>query len=184
MNIQIQCSINESEIEKTLRLTSTLSITNMNLFNEKEKLRKINVEQATAHHVPIDAYKSLKQGEDIINLKGDNIKNEWVTHKGSAAKSYAFCADTKYDETIIPHIKHADLIYHESTYLDDQVEKAELRYHSTSSQAATIALKSGTKKLLLGHFSSKYEDLNTFEQEAKRIFNNSEVSKEGVSYIV
>ena len=154
------------------------------VFNEKEKLRKINVEQATAHHVPIDAFKSLKQGEDIINLKGDNIKNEWVTHKGSAAKSYAFCADTKYDETIIPHIKHADLIYHESTYLDDQVEKAELRYHSTSSQAATIALKSGTKKLLLGHFSSKYEDLNTFEQEAKRIFNNSEVSKEGVSYIV
>jgi len=154
------------------------------VFNEKEKLRNINVEKATAHHIPIEAYKSLKHGEDVSNTKGDIIKNEWVTHEGSALKSYAFCADTRYDETIIPHIGNVDLIYHESTYLDDQVEKAELRYHSTSSQAATIALKAGAKKLLLGHFSSKYEDLNSFEQEAKRIFDNTEVSREGVSYIL
>ena len=154
------------------------------VFNEKEKLRNINVEKATEQHIPIEAYKSLKHGEDVVNTKGDIIKNEWVTHEGSAPKSYAFCADTRYDETIIPHIRNADLIYHESTYLDDQVEKAELRYHSTSSQAATIALKAGAKKLLLGHFSSKYEDLNSFEQEAKRIFDNTEVSREGVSYIL
>ena len=154
------------------------------VFNEKEKMRKINVEQASINNIPIEAYKSLKKGEDFIHANGEIIKNDWVTREGSAPKSYAFCADTRYDETIIPHIRNADLIYHESTYLDDQVEKAELRYHSTSSQAATIALKSGAKKLLLGHFSSKYEDLTIFEQEAKRIFDNTEISREGVSYIL
>jgi ribonuclease Z len=104
--------------------------------------------------------------------------------KDTRMLKYAFCGDTKYDEKILPFIENADLIYHESTYLEDQKEKAEARFHSTSMEAATIAGKAGAGRLLLGHFSSKYPDLTQFEIEAKQTFENTEVSKEGVTYIV
>ena len=96
---------------------------------------------------------------------------------------YAYCADTKYDESILPLIEGANLIYHESTYLADQAEKATARFHSTSTEAAAIAKKAKGERLLLGHFSSKYADLSPFEKEASAIFAATEVSKEGVTYI-
>jgi ribonuclease Z len=154
------------------------------IFKEKEKPRKINIEKINQLNVSTDDFKALKEGKDIVNDFGEIIKNEMITLEGPRALAYAFCADTRYDESIIPHIMNADLIYHEATYLDDQLEKAVHRFHSTSSQAATIAEKSGAKKLLLGHFSSKYDNLQLFETEARTIFKNTEVSKEGVSYIV
>jgi len=103
--------------------------------------------------------------------------------KGKNSKSYAFCADTKYDESFLDKIHGYDLVYHESTYLDDQEAKAAERHHCTSSQAAQIAKRANAKKLLLGHFSSKYDDLSLFETEAKKVFPNTEVSKEGVTYL-
>lgn len=104
--------------------------------------------------------------------------------QGEPLKSYAFCADTKYDESLLDHIRGTDLIYHESTYLDELQDKAVNRFHSTSTQAATMALKAGATKLLLGHFSSKYADTILFETEAKQVFLNTEASKEGVTYLV
>jgi len=107
-----------------------------------------------------------------------------VTEPGTAGKRYAFCADTKYDETLIPHIEGFDLIYHETTYLDNLRERAEARFHSTSKQAAMIAKKAGVKKLLIGHFSSKYDTLEEFEQEAREVFPNTELALEGVAYTI
>jgi ribonuclease Z len=75
-------------------------------------------------------------------------------------------------------------MYHETTYLDDQAEKAGARFHATSTQAATIALKANAGRLLLGHFSSKYPDLTPFENEARQTFAGAEVSKEGVTYLI
>jgi len=97
---------------------------------------------------------------------------------------YAYCADTKYDDSILPNISGSNLLYHESTYLADQSEKANSRFHSTSIEAATIAKQAKAGRLLLGHFSSKYPDLSQFETEAKQIFENTEVSREGVTYLV
>jgi ribonuclease Z len=98
--------------------------------------------------------------------------------------SYAYCADTCYEENIIEYIKEASLIYHESTYLDDQQEKAKMRFHCTSSQAAMIAVKSKVGRLLLGHYSSKYDDIQPFETEARLIFRETEASREGVTYLI
>ena len=154
------------------------------VFKEKQKPRKIDVEKVEKLNISKETFKDLKEGKDVVNENGELIKNDLATLIGQIPKTYSYCADTSYDETIIPFILNSDLIYHESTYLDDQIEKAKQRYHSTSSQAANIALKSSTKKLLLGHFSSKYENLTQFEVEAKCIFPNTEVSKEGVSYLV
>ena len=103
---------------------------------------------------------------------------------GSKAKSYAYSADTSYDERIIEKVRGADLLYHEATYLKDLEERAVKRFHCTTTQAACIAKKAGVERLLLGHFSSKYEKLEEFEQEARQIFPNTELALEGVTYLI
>ena len=99
-------------------------------------------------------------------------------------KTYVYCADTKYDESIIPYIQNADMIYHETTYLDALKDRASERFHSTSKEAALIAKKGNVKKLLIGHFSSKYDSLEEFEKEAREIFLDTELALEGVTYRV
>ena len=110
-----------------------------------------------------------------------SLSKYWLAAQG---KTYAYCADTKYDESIIPHIRNADLIYHETTYLDMLRERAIERFHSTSKQAALIAQKANVKKLLIGHFSSKYDTLEEFESEAREVFLDTEIATEGVTYKV
>ncbi len=154
------------------------------VFIEKIKNRKLNIEKIKQFDIPICFYKKLEEGLDYITKDNLKINNTELTDAAPKGKIYAFCADTKYDESIIPHIRNADLIYHETTYLDNQKEKAELRFHSTSKQAALIAKKAEVKKLLIGHFSSKYIELDDFESEAKKIFINTEIATEGISYLI
>lgn len=153
-------------------------------FEEKKNQRKLIPEKAREYGVPVSFYDHLKEGEDYMQSDGKIIKNDWVTEAVPPGKIYAFCADTKYDESIIPHIRNADLIYHETTYLDALRERAEGRFHSTTRQAAEIAKRANVKKLLIGHFSSKYAELAEFEQEAKEVFLNTELALEGVTYKV
>lgn len=153
-------------------------------FTEKRKLRKLNPEKAKEYEVPQAFYDRLKDGEDYTRKDGTLVKNEWVTEPGVPGRKYAFCADTKYDESLIPHIQGADMIYHETTYLDNLRERAESRFHSTTKQAALIAQKAKVKKLLIGHFSSKYDTLEEFELEAREVFPNTELALEGVAYTI
>ena len=154
------------------------------VFEEKKKPRKLNPEKAIEYEVPSSFYERLRNGEDYIHKDGRVIENEWVTTTAPKADKYSFCGDTKYDESIIPHIQGSDMIYHETTYLDNLRDRATERFHSTTKQAATIAQKAGVKKLLIGHFSSKYPDLKEFETEAREIFENTELALEGVTYSV
>ncbi|HVT83609.1 MAG TPA: ribonuclease Z [Chitinophagaceae bacterium] len=154
------------------------------VFAEKKRPRRLLPEKTREFEIPAYFYDRLTHGEDYIKKDGTVIKNEWVTEEGAKEKMYAFCADTKYDESIIPHFAGADLIYHETTYLDNLVERATARFHSTSKQAALIAQKAHVKKLLIGHFSSKYDTLEEFEAEARTVFENTELAIEGVSYQV
>lgn len=152
------------------------------LFDEKEGKRKLLIDKVRKHDIPVSFYASLQAGLDYITPKGIRIKNSEVTADPERGKKYAFCADTKYDENIIPHIYGADAIYHETTYLDSMREKAEERFHSTTKQAAMIARKAMVGKLLIGHFSSKYSTLDQFLLEAKEVFPNTELATEGVTY--
>jgi ribonuclease Z len=154
------------------------------VFTEKKMPRKLDPDKAKQYDIPTSFFERLKAGEDYIQKSGAVIKNEWVTVAGTKGKQYAFCADTKYDESIIPHIQDSDMIYHETTYLDNLRERAESRFHSTTKQAALIAKKAGVKKLLIGHFSSKYDTLEEFETEAREIFPETEIALEGVAYPV
>jgi ribonuclease Z len=153
-------------------------------FSEKKLPRKLNPDKAKEYEIPASFYERLTNGEDYIRKDGTVIKNELVTDTAKPGKKYAFCADTKYDESLIPHIQGSDMIYHETTYLDNLWERAEARFHSTTKQAAALAKKAGVKKLLIGHFSSKYDTLEEFELEAREVFENTELALEGVCYEV
>ncbi len=152
------------------------------VFEEKEGKRKLLIDKVTKAEIPVSFFSSLQAGLDYITSQGKRIANEEVTALPEKGKKYAFCADTKYDESIIPHIYGADAIYHETTYLDNLRDKAEERFHSTTKQAASIARKAMVKKLLIGHFSSKYATLELFEKEAREVFPNTELALEGVTY--
>ena len=153
-------------------------------FEQKKQPRKLYPEKAKEYEIPSSFYDRLKNGEDYTRKDGTVIKNELVTGIAEPGKKYAFCADTKYDESLIPHIQGADMIYHETTYLDNLRERAEARFHSTTKQAAALAKKAGVKKLLIGHFSSKYDTLEEFEAEAREVFPNTDLALEGVCYEV
>ncbi len=153
------------------------------LFSEKKNARRIDPQRVSKYNIPPSFYESLQEGHDYISPSNELIKNELLTSPGSEAKSYAYCADTGYFEPIIERVKGVDLLYHESTYLHDLEEKALDRFHSTTKQAAMISKKAKAKKLLLGHFSSKYEDLNVFRGEACEVFENTECALEGTCYL-
>lgn len=153
-------------------------------FQQKKKPRKLLPEKAKEYEIPSSFYDRLCKGEDYIKKDGSIIKNDLVTEPADPGAKYAFCADTKYDESILPHIQGFDMIYHETTYLDNLRERAELRFHSTTKQAAEMAQKAGVKKLLIGHFSSKYDTLEEFERESREVFENTELALEGVCYKV
>lgn len=152
------------------------------LFEEKEGKRKLLIDKIRKLNIPVSFYSSLQNGLDYITPRGQVIANDSVTASPEPGKKYAFCADTRYDEGLISHIYGADMIYHETTYLDNMRDKALERFHCTTCQAAEIAKKSMVKKLLIGHFSSKYDTLEQFESEARSVFPNSHLAMEGVTY--
>lgn len=152
------------------------------LFHEKKEKRKLNIDRVLEYGIPSNFYSHLQEGQDYTAKNGAVIRNEWVTLDPVPGKSYAFCADTLYDESLIPHIAGCDLVYHESTYLQDQLERATQRFHTTTVQAASLARKAGVKKLLIGHFSSRYESLEPFLEECKPVFPDTELALEGVTF--
>lgn len=156
--------------------------TNGFLFKEKEGERKLNIGDVEEAKIDVAYYRKLKQGFDVENNEGKLIKNELVTKSGPKPKSYAFCSDTGYNESIIPIIKEVDLLYHESTFLEKHSNLAKSTKHSTVKQAASIAKQANVGKLILGHYSTRYDDLNVFKTEAKEIFESVELAKDGKTF--
>lgn len=154
------------------------------LFTEKKYSRKIEIEEVKKHNIPTAFYERLHIGEDFVTEDNIIIKNELLTSAVAPPKTYAYCADTIYDEALIEKIKNVDLLYHEATYLHALQQKAASRFHCTSIEAAMIAKKATVKKLLLGHFSSMYESLDEFRTEACSVFSNTELALEGTCYTV
>lgn len=152
------------------------------MIREKKKPRKINREKVLEYGIPAAFYDQLKNGEDYLAKNGVLIKNDWVTIANVPDRSYAYCADTAYTESIAEKVMNASLLYHETTYLKDLEERAAARFHSTTVQAAAMANKANAKRLLIGHFSSKYEKLDEFLSETKAHFENTDLAIEGVTY--
>lgn len=154
-------------------------------IEEKKKLRRINGERIKDYSfIPTSFYERLQRGEDYISSDGYTVKNDEVTIANAPSKSYAYCADTSFSPLLAEHLKSVTILYHESTYLKDQTTRAASRNHSTAEQAAQMAKLACVQKLLIGHFSSQYDNdkLYLFEEEAKAIFPNVELALEGATY--
>ena len=154
------------------------------LFREKQQPDSMIPEKIKKHDIPFQDIQSIKDGNDWINSNGETITHAELTTPASRPRSYAFCSDTSYNESIIPIIKGVDLLYHESTFLHSEIEFAERTKHSTTIQAATIADKAKVGKLILGHYSSRYVELDELEDEAKTVFPNTELGLEGKRFEV
>jgi len=152
--------------------------TNGYLFKEKEGPRKLDIEAVKKAHIDIAYYRKLKQGFNVENEKGQIIENKTVTKSGPKPKSYAFCSDTMYKEDIVPIIQGVDVLYHESTFLDQHANLAVKTKHSTAKEAALIARKANVGTLILGHYSTRYANLNVFKEEAEEVFKPIELAED------
>ena len=154
--------------------------TNGFLFREKEKLRKLNIENVQQYpEIETCDYHNIKAGKDVILENGEVVKNEELTLTPPKTKSFAFCSDTSDKEDIIPLIKNVDLLYHEATFLNDREDLAKKTKHSTAQQAAQIAKKANIKQIVIGHYSSRYQDIQLFKKEASLLFSNVILAEEG-----
>jgi ribonuclease Z len=133
--------------------------------------------------VPVEFFEKLQWGEDYIS-NDITIPNAVLTFTNRPSGSYAYSADTKFDEALAEKVKHVDLLFHEATYLEDKLDKAISRYHSTAGQAAMLAKLAEVKRLIIGHFSSSYENLGEFLREAKAVFPHVELALEGETFII
>ncbi|GAB4257240.1 MAG: ribonuclease Z [Vicingaceae bacterium] len=152
------------------------------LFKELPKPFKIKKEAIEKYQIGIEEIKNLKKGI-TIKRNGKLIDLSELTYEPSALKSYAFCSDTAYCDKILKTVKAVDVIYHEATFMEIDAQRAKQTFHSTAKQAATIALKAQAKKLLIGHFSNRYQDkLNELLMEGKSVFENTFIAEEGKTF--
>jgi ribonuclease Z len=154
------------------------------LFREKEKPRRIDKEKLP-RGLLIQQLANLKRGHDVVDEEGNIIyRNTDLTLPPRKSRSYAYCSDTAYNESMIEQIKGIDVLYHEATFTTDEQAKALETLHSTAREAATIATKAEAGSLLLGHFSARYRELDPILEEARKVFPKSELALEGNAFLI
>lgn len=148
------------------------------MFTEKRTLPHIRRDMIDFYNIPECYRNNIKNGADWTTPEGDVIPNSRLTLPADKPRSYAYCSDTKYIPDLYQLLENVDLLYHEATYKSEDESRAALYYHSTARQAATIALKAQVKKLLLGHFSARYDDERELLAEATSVFPNTFLANE------
>ncbi len=158
--------------------------TNGFLFKEKPYPRKLNIDAVEEHEIDRSQFNNIKNGASGVTENGVSISNADLTLDPPKPKSYAFCSDTIYNETIVPIIANADMLYHESTFLETESKLCKKTKHSTAKQAALIAQKADVGGLILGHYSTRYKSIDLFKEEALEVFPNVELADDGKSFTI
>ena len=154
------------------------------LFREKPTLPHIRRDMIDYLEIPVSQINNIKNGAGWTTPEGRTYSHEELTTPAEPTRAYAYCSDTRYVPTLHELIAGVDLLYHESTYCRDSLHRAEAYWHSTAADAATVAREAGVKKLLLGHYSSRYPDENAFLNEAREIFPESYLTNENDIFYV
>lgn len=150
------------------------------LFEEKPKLKHINSYAVRNYLIPHYKYAAIKQGANYtVEETNDIIPNEALTHPPSPSYKFAYCSDTAFYPKIVDWIKNADLLFHETTFMDKDRELANKTFHSTTYEAAEIAKLANVKKLIIGHYSARYQHSELLVEECKTVFNNTEGAIDG-----
>jgi ribonuclease Z len=154
------------------------------LFREKKRLRKLMKEKLERLNIPVEYFTALKKGADYVANDGTVYKNDTLTIDSDEPKTYAYCSDTAFNENYFNQISKATLLYHEATFLNNMLDRANETHHTTALQAGEVAVTTNAKKLLIGHFSARYKTLTELLDEARSIFPNTELAIEGKTFIV
>nr|WP_320120228.1 ribonuclease Z [uncultured Marinifilum sp.] len=154
------------------------------LFKEKQRPRTLIADMLAAYNVPIKNRKALKEGEDFTTEEGVVVPNKRFTKDPPAARSYAFCTDTAPYKKILPIIQNVNLLYHEATFLKADIKLARATSHSTAEQAAKIAKEANVKRLIIGHFSTRFKRLDDHLKEAKGVFPNTDLAEDGKKFSI
>jgi ribonuclease Z len=170
-------------IVETIPLDHRIACTGF-LFKEKKRNRKLIKEKIEQLNIPVEYFTAIKKGTDYTAPGGTVYKNEDLTTAPDEPKSYAYCSDTLYNEQYFKQISNVTLLYHEATFLNDMLDRAQSTHHTTALQAAEVALKTHAKKLLLGHFSARYKTLTELLDEAQTIFPKTELAVEGKVFVI
>jgi ribonuclease Z len=149
------------------------------VFRERARPRNIRKDFLEIENPSFDDIRLIKAGSDYTNPAGKLYRHEAITFSRHEPGKYAYCTDTAYHEPLTTYVRGADLLYHEATFMESEAGTAEVKYHATAMQAATIALKAGVKRLILGHYSSRYDDLEPLLAEARSIFPESYLAMDG-----
>lgn len=148
------------------------------LFAEKQRPNHILRDMIDFYQVPVYELNRIKNGADYVTSEGEIIANTRLTRPAVLPRSYAYCSDTIFLPSIVEQIRGVDLLFHEATFADEDTPRAKETFHTTAAQAAEIAREAGVKKLLIGHFSARYEDESILLEEASAIFPNTQLAKE------
>lgn len=154
------------------------------LFQEKERLRKLDKQKIEDYNIPVSELLNIKKGADFKTINGEIIANRSLTFDVPVKRAYAYCSDTAYYPNLIHHIGAVDLLYHESTFCNIDADRAKATLHSTAGQAATIAKDSQARKLIIGHFSTRYKKLTPLLEDARAVFKNTEIAEESKTYLI
>lgn len=155
------------------------------LFREKQRLPNIRRDKIEEYNIPPDEIPGIKQGNDYtLPGTGKTISNEELTIPARQPRAYAYCSDTLVKPDITAQIKEVDLLYHEATFTREMLDRAAQTFHSTAEQAGEIARMAGAKRLVIGHFSARYRELNTLLEEARSVFPDTQLAKEGETFEV
>ena len=154
------------------------------LFREKPTLPHIKRDMIDYYEIPISQINNIKNGKDWTLEDGTIIPNNRLIEPADAPRSYAYCSDTRYMPTLHQLVENVTVLYHESTYTSENEDRAKLYYHSTAKEAAMVARDAHVGKLLLGHYSARYNDEKVLLKEAQAIFKNSALTKEGLVFDV
>lgn len=152
------------------------------LFKEKPKKRHLIGDVANYYSIPSYMRQAIKEGADYTTPDGETIPNSRLTRDADPSRSYAYCSDTLPCHENIGYLKGADLLYHEATFAQSEKGRAAQTFHSTARQAAEIASLSNVKRLVIGHFSSRYEETDILKEEATEIFKETSVAEEGAIF--
>ena len=168
----------DTVVVKTIPLNHRI-YTNGFLFQEKVGKRHLNSEAVAKYKIEKVYFDKIKSGGSVTLDSGEVIGNNLLSLPPDAPKSYAFCSDTLYDESIIPYIKGVDVLYHEATFLESEAHFTQKTKHATAKEAAQIAKLANVKQLILGHYSTRYGSIELFKTEAQTIFENVLLADDG-----
>lgn len=174
---------NQDIIVETIPLDHRIPCTGF-MFRQKKRMRKLIMDRIEELDVPVQYYTALKKGRDYEAPDGTVHKNDTLTKDSDEPKSYAYCSDTLYNPKYFDQINSATLLYHEATFLNDMLDRANQTHHTTALQAAQVATITNAGRLLIGHFSARYKSLNELLDEAQSIFPDTDLATEGKTFVI